>query len=234
MWNCMYIGKPCLFKPTLEIVCAAHRFLCNTGTQSCMETIHGTFAIITHSSIAWWISKNTQCSNCRCSIHPARKVIESTCGKRNVLSKCSAVSRQLRRPNSCEATGANVRVKTWARFDGLNHFGVLFGKWGEKEGENISHLWPRGQSLTERQADKVVAHGRMQVSGEECFSSRIRELSGNLEGQANNTGLSIPLDKALHGEGSLLRPNGDFKRRRSHAILGLVNILLLILLFFSF
>ena len=37
--------------------------------------------------------------------------------------------------------------------------GELFGKGGE----NISGLWPRSPSLTESQAPKVVAHGRMQT-----------------------------------------------------------------------
>lgn len=63
----------------------------------------------------------------------------------------------------------------------LNIFGVVFGKRGEKEGENISRLWPPRPSLTERQADKVLAHGRMQVSGEECFGSRIGSYQGSLK-----------------------------------------------------
>lgn len=63
----------------------------------------------------------------------------------------------------------------------INHFGVLFGKLGGKDRENISRLWPRGLSLTERQADKVVAHGRMPVSGGECLCSRIASYQGMLK-----------------------------------------------------
>lgn len=44
---------------------------------------------------------------------------------------------------------------------------------GKKGGENISGLWPHSPSLTEYQASKVVAHGRMQVFGGECFDRRI-------------------------------------------------------------
>ena len=44
----------------------------------------------------------------------------------------------------------------------------------EKRGrENISVLWPHSPSLTEYRASKVVAHGRMQVFGGECFDRRI-------------------------------------------------------------
>lgn len=56
--------------------------------------------------------------------------------------------------------------------DGFNHFGVLFGKW-KKGKENVSGLWPHSPSFTEYQASKVVAHGRMQVFGLECFDRRI-------------------------------------------------------------
>lgn len=41
-------------------------------------------------------------------------------------------------------------------------FGELFGE-GKKGRENISGLWPHSPSLTESQAPKVVAHGRMRV-----------------------------------------------------------------------
>lgn len=45
----------------------------------------------------------------------------------------------------------------------------------------------------------MVAHGRMQVFGQECFDRRIGlfvELSGEFEGQGNNNSLSKPLCKA--------------------------------------
>lgn len=59
---------------------------------------------------------------------------------------------------------------------------------GEKEGENISCLWPHRPSLTERQADKVVAHGRMQVPGEECIGSRIGSYQGRLKDRLATAG----------------------------------------------
>lgn len=44
---------------------------------------------------------------------------------------------------------------------------------GKKGEENISGLWPQSPSLSEYQASKVFAHGRMQVFGLECFDRRI-------------------------------------------------------------
>lgn len=89
--------------------------------------------------------------------------------------------------------------------DGFNHFGALFGK-EKKERENIAGLWPHSPSLTESLALKVVAHGRMQGFGGECFDRRIglfmRRTFGEFEGQSNNNRLSKTLFKVLHENAS--------------------------------
>lgn len=93
----------------------------------------------------------------------------------------------------------------------------------EKKGrENISGLWPHSPSLTEYQAAKVLAHGRMQDFGGECFDRRIglfmrRSYQGSLKDKVTIIGwvnhyIRLCMGKSAGLSKQLLCLLGNFKR----------------------